>query len=94
MASKDFVIARSCDGKCYVYEAPAWSCIKPGTELEVGGMLRPVAVMSDTLNEDSEELKAMLKVCKQKKPGRVYGYFNFRALEYDDEEVSDEAVGD
>lgn len=83
---KDYVVARfRSNGKTYLYEAPAFASLKPGTEIDVGGMERPIVLATVTLRSDSEEVEALRVACGTEEIRRVKAKLEYREFLYGEE---------
>lgn len=82
---KDYVVARfKSNGKTYLFEAPAWSRLKAGDEIDVGGMERPIVLACSTMREDAEELAMLRAACGSEEIRRINGKYKYVAFEYPD----------
>ena len=83
---KDYVVAKFRKGQTYLFEAPAFSRLKAGDEIEVGGMERPVVIASLTLRPESEELTALKAACGVEDVPRIVARVKIEKFEYPDGE--------
>lgn len=84
---KDYVVARfKSNGKTFLFEAPSWSHLKAGDEIDVGGMERPVVLACSTMRDDCEELEMLKAACGTEEIRRINGKYKYVAFEYPDGE--------